>query len=88
MLPFNIISELSRTLALAVRLFGNIMSTNLLVAIILTLIPIFFPAIMQAFGILVGTIQAYVFAILTMVYITSGMRVQRARHSENEQGAS
>lgn len=90
MLPFNIISELSRTLALAVRLFGNIMSTNLLVAIIVSLVPLFVPVVMQAFGILIGTIQAYVFAILTMVYITSGMRLQKAKQSQENQaeGAS
>ncbi|MEA5506093.1 F0F1 ATP synthase subunit A [Halotia wernerae UHCC 0503] len=77
MLPFNIISELSRTLALAIRLFGNIMSTSLLVAILVTLVPLFFPIVMRAFGVLIGIIQAYVFAILALVYIASGMRRQQ-----------
>ena len=45
MLPFNIIGEFSRTLALAVRLFGNIMSGTMLVAILLSLVPLFFPII-------------------------------------------
>jgi F-type H+-transporting ATPase subunit a len=76
MLPFNIISELSRTVALAIRLFGNVMSTSLLVAILLSIVPLFFPIVMQAFGMLIGVIQAYVFAILSMVYIASGMRHQ------------
>lgn len=78
MLPFNIISEMSRTLSLAVRLFGNIMSTSLLVAILVVLVPWIFPAITRAFGMLVGVIQAYVFSILALVYIASGMQAQRA----------
>lgn len=80
MLPFNVIGELSRTLALAIRLFGNIMSGSLIVAILLSLSPLFFPVIMQAFGLLIGVIQAYVFAILALVYIASGSKV----HDENQ----
>jgi F-type H+-transporting ATPase subunit a len=75
MLPFNIIGELSRTLALAVRLFGNIMSGTLTAAILLSLAPLFFPILIQAFGLLIGVIQAYVFAILALVYIASATRV-------------
>ncbi len=71
MLPFNIIGELSRTLALAVRLYGNMMSGTIIVAILLTITPLIFPVIMQALGLLTGLIQAYIFAILAMVYIAS-----------------
>mgnify|MGYP006275580883 FL=1 len=78
MLPFTIIGEISRTLALAIRLFGNVLSGNLIVAILLSLAPLFFPVVMQAFGLLVGVIQAYVFAILALVYIASGSRAQSA----------
>lgn len=77
MLPFNIIGELSRTLALAIRLFGNVMSGSLIVAIVLSLSPLFFPAVMQAFGLLIGVIQAYVFSILALVYIASATRLQQ-----------
>ncbi len=77
MLPFNLISEVSRTVSLAIRLFGNVMSTSLLVAILLSIVPVLFPAVMEAFGLFVGVIQAYVFAILSMVYIASGMRNQQ-----------
>ena len=84
MLPFNIISEVSRTVALAIRLFGNVMSTSLLVAILLTIVPLLFPVVMEAFGLLVGVIQAYVFAILSMVYIASGMRRQREKVEDGE----
>ena len=71
MLPFNIISELSRTLALAVRLFGNIMSGTLLVAVLISIVPLFVPLVMQALGLLIGQIQAYIFAALATVYIAS-----------------
>jgi F-type H+-transporting ATPase subunit a len=71
MLPFNIIGELSRTLSLAVRLYGNIMSSSIIVGILLSITPLIFPIIMQSFGLLIGVIQAYIFAILAMVYIAS-----------------
>ena len=77
MLPFNIIGEFSRTLALAVRLFGNIMSGTMLVAILLSLVPLFFPIVMQALGLVFGLIQAYVFAMLAMVYIASATSTQK-----------
>ena len=73
MAPFNIIGELSRTMAMAVRLFGNIMSGEMIVAILLTIVPLFFPIIMQLFGLLIGVIQAYIFSVLAAVYITSAM---------------
>ncbi|ACB50858.1 putative ATP synthase F0, subunit A [Crocosphaera subtropica ATCC 51142] len=79
MLPFNLISEISRTVSLAIRLFGNIMSTSLLVAILISIVPLFFPAVMTLFGLLVGVIQAYVFTILAMVYIASGMNLQQRK---------
>jgi F-type H+-transporting ATPase subunit a len=71
MLPFNVIGEISRTLALAVRLYGNIMSGTVIVAILLSLTPFFFPVVMQLLGLLTGMIQAYIFAVLAMVYIAS-----------------
>lgn len=71
MLPFNIIGELSRTLALAVRLFGNILSGTIIVGIIVSILPFLFPVVLQLFGLLTGMIQAYIFAILAMVYIAS-----------------
>ncbi|MEX2355990.1 MAG: F0F1 ATP synthase subunit A [Thermaerobacterales bacterium] len=78
MLPFNIIGELSRTMALAVRLYGNMMSGTVIVAILLTITPLLFPVIMQAFGLLTGLIQAYIFAILAMVYIASASRAHES----------
>ena len=74
MLPFNIIGELSRTLALAVRLFGNMMSGSMIIAILLIVTPLFFPVIMNLFGLLTGIVQAYIFTILATVYIAAAMR--------------
>lgn len=86
MLPFNIIGELSRTIALAIRLFGNMMSGSLIVAILLSLTPLFFPIFIQAFGLLIGVIQAYVFSILALVYIASGQRAQEwTKENESNQ---
>lgn len=83
MLPFNIIGELSRTLALAVRLFGNIMSGMKIAAILLAITPFIFPVVLQAFGLLTGTIQAYIFAVLAMVYIGSATRAQKGEKTED-----
>jgi F-type H+-transporting ATPase subunit a len=80
MLPFNIIGELSRTLALAVRLYGNIMSGALIAGILLGFAPLFFPILMQLLGLLTGMIQAYIFAVLAMVYIASATTAHKQRH--------
>ena len=79
MLPFHLLSETSRTLALALRLFGNIMSESLIVGVLLAIAPLFFPLIMQAFGLLTGLIQAYIFAALSMVYIAAAVQSQSAQ---------
>ena len=73
MLPFNIISEASRTLALAVRLFGNIMSGGMIVAILLSISPFIFPVVMHMLGLLTGMVQAYIFSILATVYIAAAV---------------
>ena len=77
MLPFNIISELSRTLALAVRLFGNMMSGTMIIAILLTITPFIFPIAMSALGLLTGMVQAYIFSILAAVYIAAATRTAK-----------
>jgi len=74
MLPFNIIGELSRTLALAVRLFGNMMSGAMIIAILLTITPFLFPLVMTLLGLLTGMVQAYIFTILAAVYIAAAVR--------------
>jgi F-type H+-transporting ATPase subunit a len=79
MLPFNIISELSRTLALAVRLFGNMMSGAMIIAILLTITPFIFPIVMMVLGLLTGMVQAYIFSILAAVYIAAATRVRKPK---------
>lgn len=79
MLPFNIISEISRTLALAVRLFGNMMSGAMTIGILLTITPFFFPVVMTLLGLLTGMVQAYIFSILAAVYIAAATRVRKPR---------
>lgn len=76
MLPFNLIGEVSRTLALAIRLFGNIMSGGMIVAILLSISPFIFPVVMNALGLLTGMVQAYIFSILATVYIAAAVRVK------------
>ncbi|MBJ3762015.1 F0F1 ATP synthase subunit A [Maribius pontilimi] len=71
MLPFKIISEMSRAISLAIRLYGNIMSGAVIAAILLSVAPFFFPVVMDVLGLLTGLIQAYIFAILAAVYISS-----------------
>jgi F-type H+-transporting ATPase subunit a len=77
MLPFNIISEVSRTLALAVRLFGNMMSGAMIIAILLTITPFIFPIVMTLLGLLTGMVQAYIFSILAAVYIAAATRTRK-----------
>ncbi len=84
MLPFNIISEISRTLSLAVRLYGNVMSSGIIVAILLGVVPLFFPIIIQALGLLTGVIQAYIFAILAIVYIASATESEKKKAKKLE----
>ena len=85
MLPFNIISEFSRGISLAIRLYGNIMSGAVIAVILLGVAPFFFPILMDMLGLLTGVIQAYIFAILATVYISSATAVpESADTSANE----
>jgi F-type H+-transporting ATPase subunit a len=75
MLPFNLISELSRTFALSVRLFGNMMSGSMILAILLIITPFVFPIVMSLLGLLTGMVQAYIFTILATVYIAAAAEI-------------
>jgi F-type H+-transporting ATPase subunit a len=87
MLPFNLIGEISRTIALAVRLYGNVMSGTVIVAILLTLAPFFFPVVMQLLGLITGAIQAYIFAILATVYIASATAARKSPDKPGDEPA-
>jgi len=88
MAPFNIIGDFSRTLALAVRLFGNVMSGTLIVAVLLIITPLFVPIVMQVLGLLIGQIQAYIFTVLATVYIASATRIEiKPEQIEQKEGS-
>jgi F-type H+-transporting ATPase subunit a len=74
--PLEIVSQFSRTVSLAVRLFGNILSTDLIVAIVFALIPFIVPLPLAALGMLTGVLQAYIFLVLASLYIASGIEIQ------------
>ena len=75
MLPLEIVSQISRTISLAARLFGNILSGDLIVAVIMSLVPLFVPVVMMGLSLLIGLLQAYVFTALASVYIASALEV-------------
>jgi F-type H+-transporting ATPase subunit a len=72
--PLHLLSELSRTLALSVRLFGNMMSGHLVVALLVALTGFLVPMPLMALDVLIGLLQAYIFAILTTVYVGAALR--------------
>lgn len=79
LLPFEIITELSRTLALAVRLFGNVMSEELVIAVLLSLAGLLVPVPIMMLAVLTSLVQAYIFAVLTVVYLSAAVRAQPKR---------
>jgi F-type H+-transporting ATPase subunit a len=72
--PLNIISDLSPTVALAIRLFGNVMSGSVIAAILLSVAPLFFPVPMKSLDLLIGAVQAYILAVLATVYIAAATK--------------
>ncbi len=77
LLPLEIITEFSRTLALAVRLFGNIASEELVIAVLLSIAGLLVPLPIMMLAVLTGVVQAYIFAVLTMVYLSAAVRTGR-----------
>lgn len=74
LLPLNIVEEITRTFSLMVRLFGNIMSHEMVIAIVLVLAGLFVPIPFMVLGILIGVIQAYIFTVLATVFVASALR--------------
>ncbi len=79
MLPLNIIGEISRTLSLAVRLFGNVMSGGLIVGVLISIVPLVVPLFMMFLGLITSVVQAYIFPVLAMVYIGGAVRLEQKR---------
>jgi F-type H+-transporting ATPase subunit a len=73
MLPMELISHVSRTLSLTLRLFGNIISTEMIVAVVFALVPLIMPLPLVALSMLTGVLQAYIFTVLAAVYIGAGL---------------
>ena len=74
LLPFNVIGELSRTLALSLRLFGNVLSGQLIGAIMVYLAGLFVPIPLMLLSVLTSVVQAYIFGVLTLVFAASSMQ--------------
>ncbi len=83
-LPLEIVSQFSRTLSLAIRLFGNILSTDLIVAIVFSLIPFLVPLPLAALGMLTGVLQAYIFLVLASLYIASAIEVEEMEEERRQ----
>jgi len=83
MLPFEIISEISRTITLAVRLFGNMMSLEMAALIVVGIAGFLVPIPLLLLHIVEALIQAYIFGMLALVYVAGGIEMQR-RHFEKE----
>lgn len=79
MVPLNVLGHLTRTLAMTVRLFGNVASGVFVVAIVASLAGLFVPIPLMALDLLGGTVQAYIFAVLAMVFIAAAIETPPAR---------
>jgi F-type H+-transporting ATPase subunit a len=73
-LPFNIIADFTRTLALAIRLFGNTMSGTLIIGIIISISPLIFPVFLHVLDLITSLVQAYIFTVLATVYVAAATR--------------
>lgn len=74
LLPIEVASELARTMSLTFRLFGNILGEEIVIAVLFIILPYFIPIPMMLFSIFTSVIQAYVFTLLTVVYLSGAVR--------------
>ena len=84
LLPFNLISEITRTVALAVRLFGNMMSLEMAALLILLVAGFLAPVPILMLHIVEALVQAYIFGMLALVYIAGGIQSQQLRPQNKE----
>jgi len=75
MLPVELIGQLSRTLSLSMRLFGNILSGDLIVAIVFSIVPYFLPIALTAITMVSGLLQAFVLTTLAALFISSAVEI-------------
>jgi len=88
LLPFHIISEITRTVALAVRLFGNMMSLELVALLLLLVAGLLVPIPILMLHIVEALVQAYIFGMLALVYIAGGIQSQQLRQEKLSSGAT
>ena len=84
LLPFHIISEITRTVALAVRLFGNIMSLEMAALLILLVAGFLAPVPILMLHIVEALVQAYIFGMLALIYVAGGLQSQQLRQKDKE----
>ena len=84
LLPIHFLAELTRTIALAIRLFGNMLSGDMIAIILLGIAGFLVPIPFSLLHIVIGIIQAYIFGILTLVFIAGGIRVEQNKNSSKE----
>ena len=77
MIPLNIVESITRTFSMFVRLFGNVMSGVFVVGIVLSLAGLLVPIPLMALDLLTGAVQAYIFSVLAMVFISSALRERK-----------
>ncbi len=85
MLPFHLMSEVTRTVALAIRLFGNIMSMEMAVVLVLLVAGFLVPVPLLMLHVIEALIQAYIFGMLALIYIASAIQSQQQRQSEKRE---
>jgi len=78
LVPINVLGHITRTVSLAIRLFANMLSHQVIIAVLLLVAPLVIPVIFELFGLFIGALQAYIFTLLTIVYIGGAVRAQGA----------
>jgi F-type H+-transporting ATPase subunit a len=84
MIPLNFVESLTRAFSLLVRLFGNMMSGVFVIGIVLSLAGLIVPIPLMALHMLTGAVQAYIFAVLAMVFIAQGLAERSPGNAEKE----
>lgn len=84
LLPFHLISEITRTLALAIRLFGNMMSLEMAALLVLLVAGLLVPIPLLLLHVIEALVQAYIFGMLALIYIGSALEVSQADHAAHD----
>jgi F-type H+-transporting ATPase subunit a len=79
LLPLNILAEITRTFSLMIRLFGNIMSHEIVIGVVISLAGLIVPVPLMVLAILIGVVQAYIFTILATVFIGAAVETHEAK---------